>query len=162
MGQNQLLCDFLGVSAALLALLSQADAQCRESNLGNAQRKLLGLPLDHGPVQVPSRHRLTQPSAAKPAAQPAKSPLGAPNVRDTPPRLHCAWSCSRTACMLIAFPSPLHSLHADCISFNGTVTTNCVCLHVSAVDIEVRTAEKRPTYQLTLTSHDASRLPGSS
>ena len=53
----------------------------REAKLGNTQRRLLGLPLDDGTAQSPSRHRLTQPSTAKAAAsQPAKSPLGPPNV----------------------------------------------------------------------------------
>ena len=47
------------------------------------QRKLLGIPVTPENADTPLRHRLTQPTQAKPAPQPMKSPLGAPNVSST-------------------------------------------------------------------------------
>ena len=60
--------------------LRAAVVYCRESKLSNLQRKLLGIPVSPEDSNAPLRHRLTQPTQAKPAPQPIKSPLGAPNV----------------------------------------------------------------------------------
>ena len=67
----------------LIRHLNAIGVLCRESKLSNMQRKLLGIPITPENADTPLRHRLTQPTQAKPAPQPMKSPLGAPNVSST-------------------------------------------------------------------------------